>query len=107
EHHRGPARAAEDLVEQCQLELAIALAAEVGAEVGGPQALLAHLFLQRLDRLAPGTLELGELLVGPHQVEGLDLLTHEGVGPVELLLELGIGLEVPPHVSTSPGGSWP
>ena len=46
---RGPPdRLAEDLVQHRQLELAVALAAEFGAEVAGPQALLAHLVLERL-----------------------------------------------------------
>ena len=39
EDDRRPLRPAEDLVEQRQLQLAVALAAELGAEVGGPQAL--------------------------------------------------------------------
>ncbi len=39
EHDRRPLRAAEDLVQQRELELAVALAAELGAEVGGPQPL--------------------------------------------------------------------
>ena len=43
EDDRRPRRPAEDLVEQRQLQLAVALAAELGAEVGGPQALVAHL----------------------------------------------------------------
>ena len=37
EHDRRPLRAAQDLVEQRELELAVALAAELGPEVGGPQ----------------------------------------------------------------------
>ena len=35
---------------------------------------------------------------GPEQVERLDLLADELVGPVQLRLELGLGLEVPRHV---------
>ena len=37
EHDRRPLRPAEDLVEQRELELAVALAAELGTEVRGPQ----------------------------------------------------------------------
>ena len=52
EHDRRPLRPAEDLVEQRQLELAVALAAQLGAEVGGPQLLAPDLFLERVDDLA-------------------------------------------------------
>ena len=38
---------AEDLVHEPELDLAEALAAELGVEVGGPQALVADLLLQR------------------------------------------------------------
>ena len=51
EHRRRPRRAAEDLVHQRELHLAVAEAAEVGAEVTGPQVLLLHLLLQRPDHL--------------------------------------------------------
>jgi hypothetical protein len=97
EHDRGPLRPAEDLVEQRQLELAVALAAELGAQVGGPQVLAPHLGLQRVDDLAPGLVQRHELLVRPQQVEGLDLFADELAGPVQLALELGLGLEVPRH----------
>ena len=42
---------------------------------------------------------------GPEQVERLDLLAHELVDPVELRLELGLGLEVPCHCA-SPSSTW-
>jgi hypothetical protein len=35
--------------------------------------------------------------VRPHQIEGLDLLADELVGPVEHLLVFGVGLEIPCH----------
>src|SRR5262245_66281980 len=35
--------------------------------------------------------------VAPQRVDRLDLLAHEPVHPVELLLEVGIGPEVPRH----------
>ena len=38
-----------------------------------------------------------EGLATPHQVERFDLLADEGVHPVELLLELRFGAEVPRH----------
>ncbi len=49
EHDRRPLRPAEDLVEQRELELAVALAAELGAEVGRPQALAPDLLLEGVD----------------------------------------------------------
>ena len=42
-------RPAEDLVEQAQLHLPVALATEVGAQVRRPQALVAYLLLERVD----------------------------------------------------------
>ena len=71
--------------------------------MGGPEVVAAHLVFQRVDDLAPGPVEGHELLVGPEQIEGLDLLAHEPVGPVELLLELRLGLEVPCHGASSAG----
>ena len=47
EHDRRPARRAEDLVDQRELELAEALAAELGTEVRTPETLGPHLVLHR------------------------------------------------------------
>ena len=49
EDRRRPPRLAEDLVEQSELQLPVALPAKLGAEVCGPQASLPHLLLQRSD----------------------------------------------------------
>ena len=87
---------AEHLVHQRELDLAEALAAEFGAEVAGPQALVLHLLLQRLDRASGDRVGL-VVRVAEHEVERLDLLAHELVDPVELFLELRIGLEIPRH----------
>jgi len=90
----GKAVATQLLVHQAQLQLAIALAAEFGAEVTGPKALGLHLVLQGLDKLLAAQGAMG----GHAQVaEGFDLLAHEVLDPVELLLEFRIGLEVPGH----------
>jgi hypothetical protein len=76
-------------------ELAVALAAKFRAEVAGPEALGLHLVLQGLDELLAPQGAMG----GHAQVaEGFDLLAHEVLDPVELLLEFRIGLEVPGHV---------
>ena len=95
--------AAEDLVHEAELDLAEALAAEVGRQVGGPQAALLDLLLERRD----GALEalLAELL--EDGLDRPDLLAHELAHPVELLLELGLRREVPRHVGTASFGSLP
>ena len=98
-----PLRAAQDLVEQRQLQLAEALPAQLGPEVGGPQPLAPHLFLQRVDRLTALPFQRHELHVREREVERLDLLADELVHPVELLLVLRIGFEVPRHVQPSLG----
>src|SRR5439155_14170941 len=97
-----PLRTTEDLVEQRQLQLTEALAAELGAEVGRPQSLTPHLFFQRVDDLAPSALERLVLLVAPDEVERLDLLADERVSPIQLLLKLGLRLEIPGHRASSP-----
>ena len=78
---------------QAELDLAEALAAELGRQVGGPQAALAHLLLQRRDRAHEAVL--AELL--EDGLDRPDLLAHEVAHPVELRLELGLGGEVPRH----------
>ncbi len=97
EYRRRPARAAEDLVHQRQLELSVALAAKLGPEVAGPQALLLHLLPQRRqDR--PRRLivhVVGVTRPWEEQVKRLALVTHERGHPVELLLELRLGEELP------------
>ena len=76
-----------------ELDLAEALAAELGRQVGGPQAALAYLLLQRRDGAHEAVL--AELL--EHGLERPDLLAHEVAHPVELRLELRLGREVPRH----------
>ena len=94
EHRRGPAGPAEDLVEQRQLDLAVALAAELGAQVGGPQAMVPDLLLQRpQDRHGFGVLLV--VRVERHQVERLELVDHEFFDPVQFLLVFRVGFEVP------------
>ena len=88
--------AAEDLVQQAELELAVAGAAEVLVEEDRPEALVLDLVLQPFDqRLDLRVLRADR--VGEDVVERLDLLTAELLDPVELLLELRIGREVPSH----------
>ncbi len=92
--HRGRVRrGAEDLVHEAEPDLAEALPAEVRRQVRGPQPALLDLLLERLDRPLPALL--------PQLVEDRldrpDLLAHEGAHPVQLLLELRVGGEVPCH----------
>ncbi len=97
EDDRRPLRSTEDLVEQRQPQLTVSRASEFGAEMGGPQPLIADLLLERIeDRLQSGVGR-RELQPVEEQVERLDLLAYECVGPVELVLVLGLGLEVPSH----------
>ena len=88
---------------EAELDLAEALAAEVGRQVGGPQAALLDLLLQRLDRALEALL--AELL--EDRLDRPDLLAHELAHPVELLLELGLRREVPRHPHTASSGSLP
>ena len=101
EDDRRPLRSTEDLVEQCQLQLAVALAAELWAEMRGPQPLLANLLLQRVDDLAARLGERSELQVRPDEVEWFDLIAHECVRPVQQLLVVRVGLEIP-HAASLP-----
>ena len=97
EDHRGPAGAPEDLVQQAELELAVALPAEVGAEVGGPQAPVADLLLERVDDLAAVVVERRVRQVREGQVERLAFVGDERIGPIELFLVFRVSFEVPCH----------
>src|SRR5205807_8678338 len=66
------------------------------------QPLTTHLLLQRIDDLAPGLIQRHELLVREHVVERLDLRTNELVRPIQLLLVLGVRLEIPRHCASLP-----
>ncbi len=96
EHVRSPGIAADDLVEQAELELSEARAAEVLVEEDRPEALILDLLLEFADiSLHRG---IGRAhRVGEHVVERLDLLFTELLDPVELLLELRFGAEIPRH----------
>ena len=94
EHRRRPTGPAEDLVQQRELDLAVAPAAEFGPEMRGPQSLVLHLLLQR----AQDRHRLGVLLVvriERDQVEWLELVDHEFFDPVQFLLVLRVRFEVP------------
>jgi hypothetical protein len=102
EDRRRPGGAPEDLVHQRELELAVALPAELLAEVTGPEPALLHLRLERLHHRARARVGL-VVRVAEYVVERLDLVAHECVDPVQLALKLRFGLEIPGHGSTSVG----
>ena len=93
ERQRRDRRGAEDLVHQPQLHLAHALPAELGRQVRRPQAALLDLLLQRRDR--PHQPVEAELV--PDRLQRPDLAADELGHPVELLLVVGVGGEVPAH----------
>ena len=87
---------AEDLVEQCELELAETGAAELLVEEQRPQPAVLDLLFERVDQgLGLGVPRPGR--AWEHQVERLDLGSTELLDPVELFLELGLSREVPRH----------
>ena len=94
EDRRSPTRAPEDLVEQCELHLAIALTTQLGSQMASPQALVLHLLLQRTDVVHRNAVA---LVVGilEEEVERLDLFSQKPVDPVELGLELWFSFEIP------------
>ena len=100
EHVRRPVRAAEDLVDQRQLELAETLAAEFGPEVRGPQAAGLHLLAQRADVHPEVALERVVRELRIEQVERRDLLVAELADPLQLCFEFRIGTEIPGHGAT-------
>ncbi len=86
----------EDLVEQGQFDLAVPGPAEVRAEVAGPQAAIADLLLERWDeRLTHRVLHVPRVV--DDLIDRFDLVAHEVVDPIELGLELGVGLKIPTH----------
>ena len=93
ERQRRDRGGAEDLVHQPEPHLPHPLAAELRRQVRGPQAARLDLLLQRRHRL-PQPVE-PELV--PDRLQRPDLAADELAHPVELLLEVGIGGEVPAH----------
>jgi hypothetical protein len=98
EHERRQEAHPEDLMHEPELHLAEALAAEVRRQVRGEQPARLDLLLERRDRTVEALL--AELV--EHDLEGIDLRPHELAHPIELLLELGLGREVPRHLVRSP-----
>ena len=97
EDDRSPARPAELLVHERELELAVTGTAEVGPEVTRPQAGVADFSLQWVDEITQLAFERVVRQAREHEIDGLDLVGEELVDPVELVLELRVGLEIPCH----------
>jgi hypothetical protein len=89
ERERRDRRGAEDLVHEAELDLAEALAAQLGVQMRGVQAALLDALAQRSHR--PQQLLVREV----ERLEGPDLLSDELVHPVQMCLELGFRREVP------------
>jgi len=98
--------AAEDLVHERELELPVAGAAELLVEEERPQALVLHVLLQVAHVGADDRVRQPHR-VGEDVAERLDLLVAELLDPVELLLELGLGGEIPGHGGVLPFGWLP
>jgi hypothetical protein len=101
EHDRRPRAAAQDLVDQRQLDRAEALPAEFRTEVRRPQPLVADLLFERVDDFAALVVQRQELTAGEQHLQRLDLFADELADPVELFRELGFGREVPCHIDYS------
>src|SRR4029077_4192676 len=101
EDDRSPDRSAFDLVHKAELHLAVTLPAELGRQVRGPQVLAVDLLLQRPDRAHESA------LVDVQDLEWIDLVVHESPHPLELLLKLGFGREVPGHSRVIPSSIMP
>src|SRR6185437_15831808 len=86
EHRRRPRATPDDLVHEGELELSVAFAAELRRQMAGPEPLAPDLLAQRLDQrtglAVPGVIHVAR--VREEQVDGLDLLAHEAIHPVEL-----------------------
>ncbi|PQM45975.1 hypothetical protein C1Y40_03853 [Mycobacterium talmoniae] len=94
EYRRRPARPAQDLVEQRQPHLSVALPAEVGGQVRRPQALLLDPLLQRAQhRHGVGIRPV--VGVQRHQVQRVDLRAHELLDPIQFALIVRLGFKVP------------
>ncbi len=92
EHGRCAFRAAEDFVHQREFHLSVALAAEFGAEVTGPQATFFYLRLQWRDQFR--AVRVRKIVRMPdHEIERFDFFRDECVDPIEFALELRVCFE--------------
>src|SRR5580693_895771 len=97
EHDRRPRAAAQNFVDQRQLDRPEALPAEFWAQMRCPQAIVADLLFEWIDNAPPLVVQRQELAAREQHFEGFDLLAYKLANPVEFLLELRFGGEVPGH----------
>jgi hypothetical protein len=83
--------------QQGQLHLPVPLAAQFRPEVRGPQVVVPHFLLHGIDDRPQLVIEWMELAAGVEDVEGLDLVRDKLARPVQLLLKLRFGGEIPGH----------
>ena len=94
EYDRRTLRTAQNLVEQCQFHLAIARAAQMWTQVGGPESTLLDDLLQGRDEGLPDrVVEIMRFL--DNQVNRLAFGANEILDPLELLSPLRVSREVP------------
>src|ERR1700730_9063209 len=77
----------QDLVEESQLDLAVAGPTQMGPEMGSPQTPLADTVLERRDELLTDRV-LHVPRMADNKVEGLDFLPNECLDPIKFLLEV-------------------
>jgi len=98
ENGRGQTIAAQLLVHQAELQLTITLTTKFWTQVTGPEALILDLLLKGPDEFIPAQ---GPMHRHAQMAERLDLVAHEVLNPVQLLLKFWIGFKVPCHGQAS------
>jgi hypothetical protein len=91
-------------VHQPELDLPVAGAAELRAEVAGPQPALLDALLQRTHQRREARI-VDIPRAAQDVLERFDLVPHELRHPVELRLECRVGFKIPCHVSLRVAGS--
>ena len=109
-HAGTEAAATQNLVHQAKLYLAVALAAELRAEMTRPEVLSLDDLFERRHRLGRGGTGV-PWIAGPakNQIEGLDLLARKRFYPVQLALKIAVCLKAPAHATSRalPDIRWP
>ena len=102
ENGRPETAAPEDLVHQAQLDLAVALSAQMRIEMAGPKRLFLDDLLERRHgrRRTAATWIEGVGRPTEQQIQRLDLDSDELVHPIQFLLEFLVRFEIPSHFVT-------
>ena len=75
--------------------------------MGGPQVLGPHLVLELVHQASQRLFQRRVGQLGIKEIQRLDVLADEPVRPLEFLLELGLGREIPRHVRCSLSSDGP